>query len=433
MAKTHLTLSERIIIEGKLNNGESFAEIARAVGKDRSTISREVQNHSVEKRKRTFNKGFNDCRNRYKCPVSCACGNDRCNRKACADCVRHCGRNCGSYVQEVCRKLLAVPYVCNGCKNTSRCTLARAYYEACAADEKYRSELKNSRRGVNLTKNEADRLQTLIKPLVDRGQSLQAINMTNAEQIGRSTKTLYTYVNSGVFPQIKNIDLPRKVVYRPRKKKVDHSYKKDRGYKEGRRKEDFDLFLKEHPQIRVAEMDTVEGPRIERRCLLTIQMLDCSVQLGFLRECNSSETVLASMDCLKRRLGSDDFKRLFPVILTDNGGEFSNPEAIETDGRGEILTRVFYCHPLASWEKGDCENNHALIRRILPKGATMSGLTQEKVDLMMNHINNYPRPQYNGKSAYEMFVFLHGIELAEKLGLEHIPTDAVTLKPILIK
>lgn len=99
---------------------------------------------------------------------------------------------------------------------------------------------------------------------------------------------------------------------------------------------------------------------------------------------------------------------------------------------GEILTRVFYCHPLASWEKGDCENNHAFIRRILPKGASFSELTQEKVDLMMNHINSYARPQFNGKTPYEMFVFFYGIELAEKLGLKSIPSENVTLKPSLL-
>ena len=432
MAKTHLTISERIIIEGMLNNGSNFAEIGRTVDKDRSTISREVQNHCIEKKINTFNKNFNDCALRTNCTMSMECDKLQCNKKTCSSCKLWCGHNCPSYKQEVCKKLLAVPYVCNGCKDKTRCSLTKAYYEACSAERQYQKELKESRQGLSVTEKEAKELQNLIKPLVEQGQSLQVINMNNADAIGKSTKTLYTYVNSGVFPEIKNIDLPRKVIYRKRHKKVDHSYKKDRSFKEGRMKEDYDKFILENTGIPVVEMDTVEGPRIEKRCLLTILFVNCDLQLAFLRESNSSETTTAVWKDLRNKLGRDDFKKLFPVILTDNGSEFSDPESIEIDEHSEILTNVFYCHPLASWEKGDCENNHAFIRRILPKGSSFSELTQEKVDLMMNHINSYARPQFSGKTPYEMFVFFYGIELAEKLGLKSIPSKNVTLKPSLL-
>ncbi len=87
---------------------------------------------------------------------------------------------------------------------------------------------------------------------------------------------------------------------------------------------------------------------------------------------------------------------------------------------------------MASREKRDCENNHALMRRIIPKGRSLASLTQEKVNTMMNHINSYPRAQYHGKSAYEMFVFLYGQELAMKPGLERVDPQKVTLKPELI-
>ena len=191
--------------------------------------------------------------------------------------------------------------------------------------------------------------------------------------------------------------------------------------------------MKENPAAQVVEMDTVEGPRTERRFLLTLLFLNCTLQLAFLRESNSSATTTHVWGQLRSRLTTDEVKRLFPIVLTDNGTEFSKPEEIEENEYGEILTSVFFCHPLASWEKGDCENNHAMIRRILPKGSSFSNLTQEKVDLMMNHINSHPRPQYNGKTPYEMFVFFHGRHLAEKLGLKGIDRNDVTLKPYLLK
>jgi len=426
-------MNDRIRIEGMLNNGCSFAEIGRAVGKDRSTISREVQNHCIEKKQGVFNRRFNDCELRSDCPRFEECDRERCARKTCSNCRHWCGRSCPSYRQEVCGHLLAVPYVCNACRKRSNCTLTKVYYEACSAEEQYRKELSESRQGISITEREAKDIQTLILPLVKRGQSLQVINMNNAEAIGRSTKTLYSYVNAGVFPEIKNVDLPRKVVYRKRRRKADMGYRRDRSYREGRRKEDFDAYVKENPDVQVVEMDTVEGPRTERRCLLTLLFLNCTLQLAFLRESNSSATTTHVWRQLRSRLTTDEVKLLFPVVLTDNGTEFTKPEEIEENEYGEILTSVFYCHPLASWEKGDCENNHAMIRRILPKGSSFSNLTQEKVDLMMDHINSYPRPQYNGRTPYEMFVFLYGREIAEKLGLKGVDRNDVTLKPSLLK
>lgn len=433
MSKLHLVLSDRIKIEGMLNNGCNFAEIGRAVGKNRSTISREVQNHCVEKKHGGFNRRFNDCVLRTNCPRFDECDREHCKRRSCTNCKYWCGRSCPSYKQEICKSLLAVPYVCNACKKRGQCTLTKAYYEACSAEEQYKKELTESRRGISMTEKEARDMQALILPLVQQGQSLQVINMSNTEAIGKSTKTLYSYVNAGVFPEIKNVDLPRKVIYKKRKKKADISYKRDRSYREGRKKEDFDEFLKENPTVQVVEMDTLEGPKNEKRCLLTLLFLNCTVQLAFLRETNSSETTTQVWNLLRSKLTTDEVKQLFPVVLTDNGTEFTKPEEIEENEYGEILTRVFYCHPLASWEKGDCENNHAHIRRILPKGSSFSNLTQQKVDLMMNHINSYPRPQYNGKTPYEMFVFFYGQELAEKLGLKNINKNDVTLKPYLLK
>ena len=433
MAKVHLTLSERIKIEGMLNNGCNFAEIGRAVNKDRSTISREVQNHCTEKKRGDFNRRFNDCTLRLECPRAAECNKEYCSRMSCSSCKLWCGPSCPDYKQEVCKSLLAVPYVCNACKKKKNCTLTKVFYEACSAEAQYKKELTGSRQGISITKEEAKDMQALILPLVQQGQSLQVINMSNSEAIGKSTKTLYTYVNSGVFPQIKNVDLPRKVIYKKRKKKADISYKRSRAFQEGRKKEDFDAYMKEHPNVQVVQMDTVEGPRTEKRCLLTLLFLNCTVQLAFLRETNSSETTTQAWDYLRSKLTSDEMKQLFPVVLTDNGSEFSDPEAIEEDEHGEILSQVFYCHPLASWEKGDCENNHAMIRRVLPKGSTFSHLSPEKVELMMNHINSYPRPQYNGKTPYEMFVFFYGQELAEKLGLKSIDRNKVTLKPSLLK
>ena len=432
MAKIHLTLNERLRLEFLLNDGRNFAEIGRELGKDRSTISREVRNHTVESRKAGYGRRHNDCKNRYHCPASENCGKT-CNRMTCSGCNKGCGpRICCHFERDVCDKLMRVPYVCNGCNNFNRCTLTKILYDGAAAEKKYEKDLKESREGFAITREDAVRIQKDIKPLIDKGQSVYAVMENSPTEIPFTAKTMYTYIDAGVFPEIRNIDLPRKVKYKGRKKKRDLAYKTDRKCREGRKKEDFDAFMAENPGTPVTEMDTVEGPKAERRCILTLQFISSSLQLGFLREANDSASVSGIFRELRKKLGKEDYKKLFQVVLTDNGSEFTDPEAIEFDDDGEMLARVFFCHPLASWEKGDCENNHALIRRIIPKGRSLTSMTQQKVDLMMNHINSYPRAQYSGKSAYDMFVFLHGQELAEKLGLERIPGTMVTLKPELV-
>lgn len=432
MAKTHLTLKERLRLEFLLNDGRSFAEIARDIGKNRSTISREVRNHTVERRKAGYGRRHNDCRNRFHCPAMENCGRE-CNRMTCSNCGKGCGpRLCSHFERDVCDRLMGVPYVCNGCSGFNKCTLTKILYDGAAAEKEYGKQLRESREGFAITREEASAIQNEIKPLINKGQSVYVAMRNSSTEIPFTAKTMYTYIDAGVFPEIRNIDLPRKVRYKGRRRKQETVCRTDRKYREGRRKEDFDAFMAENPGLPVTEMDTVEGPKTERRCILTLQFLSSSLQLGFLRESNDSASVSGIFRSLRERLGKEDYRKLFQLVLTDNGSEFSDPEAIEFDDDGEQLARVFFCHPLASWEKGDCENNHALIRRIIPKGRSLARMTQEKIDLMMNHINSYPRPQYGGRSAYEMFVFLNGQELAEKLGLESINGKDVTLKPELI-
>lgn len=431
--KTHLTLNERLKIEQMLNAKHNFADISRELGKDRSTISREVRKHAKEVKKGSYGRPFNDCKHRCHCLARINCNNKYCTRRACNNCENGCGPGkCPLYEREICPNIDKVPYVCNSCREFNRCTLTKLIYNGAQAEMDYEKELKESREGFAITKSEAEKYQRVLKPLIKQGQSVYGALESAEEEIPVTPKTLYTYINAGVFPEIKNIDLPRKVKYRPRKKKADITYKSERKCREGRRKEDFDAFMKENPETPVVEMDTVESPRDERRCILTLQFQASSVQIGFLRAANDSASVSEIFSNLRKELGRDDFKKLFPVILTDNGSEFSDPDSIEIAEDGEIVSHVFYCHPMASWEKGDCENNHSLMRRIIPKGRSFSFLTQEKVDLMMNHINSYPRAQYHGKSAYEMFVFLYGQELAVKLGLKAIDKAQVTLKPELI-
>lgn len=128
-----------------------------------------------------------------------------------------------------------------------------------------------------------------------------------------------------------------------------------------------------------------------------------------------------------------DHCKLFPVILTDRGSEFSNPVPIEQDENGELRSLVFYCNPSAPYQKGGIEVAHELIRRILPKGKSFDDLQQEDIDLMLSHINSYKRGKLNSRSAHQLFSFIYGDDILPKLNIREIEPNDIVLSPKLLK
>jgi IS30 family transposase len=192
------------------------------------------------------------------------------------------------------------------------------------------------------------------------------------------------------------------------------------------------VFIEEHPDLLIVEMDSVEGKK-GGKVLLTLHFTVPQFMLAFIRDTNTSQSVIDIFDHLYLKLQPDPFCRLFRVALGDNGSEFSNPSAIEMGPQGHRRTRVFYCDPQASYQKGAAENNHSMIRRIIPKGTSMDRFTQDDISLMMNHINSYRRANLGDKSPYEVFATLYGEDILRKVGAELIPDDEVTLRPSLLK
>ena len=244
-----------------------------------------------------------------------------------------------------------------------------------------------------------------------------------------SERSIYNYVDAGIF-SARNIDLPRKVRYRPRKSRHD-AFKVDKACRIGRDWAAFQAFLSDWPDCPVVQIDSVEGTR-GGKVLLTIHFVKSEFMLAFLRDRNTAASVCLVFDDLYGRLGRDVFRKLFPVLLGDNGSEFSDPASIESSPDGEPRTRVFYCNPLSPFQKGAAENNHEFIRRVLPKGSSFDHLTQEKVDLMMDHVNSYTRANLGDHSPYEMFGTIYGQEILDTLGATRISPTDIVLRPELL-
>ena len=429
MAKnSHLVLDERATIEVRLRERASFTEIGRELGKDSSTISKEVRLHSQTVRKDSFN----PCGKRSTCDeYGTACSKCKLQySKSCKRCPRvKCYEHCKQFEVLVCNKLKKPPYVCNGCIQRQSCKLEKHIYSAKSAQKNYETTRSESRQGIAITPEELKRVDAIVSPLVKLGQSIHMIYVNNADDIMLDEKTIYNYIDAGLL-SVDNVDLPRKVRYRTRSHKKP--VRVDKQCHVGRTYEDFEAYLAANSDIPVVEMDSVEG-RKGGKVLLTIYFRNSSLMLAFIRDNNTAKSVTEIFDWLYEQLGHEVFTSLFQVILTDRGSEFTNPLAIEFNKGNGRRTHIFYCDPQRSDQKGGCEVTHEMIRRVLPKKTSFDNLTQDDINLMMSNINSYNRKKLNNQSAHQLFSFINGGDILDKLGIKSIPANEINLTPLLLK
>ncbi|MFR3803943.1 MAG: IS30 family transposase [Enterocloster bolteae] len=435
----HLSTSQRIHIEKGLNDGLSFAAIARKLDKHPSTIAKEVKKYRTLQPREKDPKKPARCALFKECTLRFLCDKKDCVKvcKSCYDVklqVSKCSYLCSEYREPQCASISKAPFVCNHCARQRTCNKEKAYYIAQNADQSSQELLVSCRQGINQAPADIAMLDTLISPLLAQGQSLAHIYAFHGHEIPCSRKTLYNYIDQGVFTA-KNIDLRRKVRYKckPRKTgtRVSLAAKE---FRIGRTYENFQKFIQENPDIPVVELDTVEGGRDNStQAFLTIFFRNCSLMLIFVLQEKSQDQVIKVFDYLTEKLGIKVFQELFPVILTDNGVEFQFPERLECDKNGEIRTKIFYCNPNSSWQKGRIEKNHEYIRYVIPKSQSLDHYKQRDACVLMNHINSEARDSLNGCTPFRLSKMLLNNRLHRLLCLQEIPGDQVHLKPSLLK
>ena len=400
----------RCRIEFGLSAGESARSIAKALGVSLSTVTREIGKHTYESFKGCYGRA-NQCVHRQDCRLTGVCGD--CPAKG-APCVRCSYRNCSRFCDRVeyidcSQRLLRTGRVCNGCPDERRCHKRKLFYVASRAQDDYRRVLSE----------------------IKAGQSVHHICVTNAAKLTRHERTIQRYVNYGVL-SAKRGDLKRACMVRPRKSLArECQHKVETGCYVGRAYVDYGKFLSENPGVGPVYMDLVIG-RIGGVCLLTLLWLNAGFMVGILIPNKCAENVVAVFDRLYAELGHELFTRLFPVILTDRGTEFSCPSRIEECEDGTKRTRVFFCDPMNSNQKSQIERNHEIVREILPKGVSFDSLTQDQAYLALSHVNAYVRYAQGNKTPYDVFEFLYGKGTAAKLHIAKIDPKEVVLKPRLV-
>lgn len=191
---------------------------------------------------------------------------------------------------------------------------------------------------------------------------------------------------------------------------------------------DFEEYIKNNHDANTVEMDTVIGKFEDVKCIMTLYFRNSKLMLMFFIKKYKPSEVTKVFNSLRKTLGDDLYKKLFEVILTDNGWEFSKPEDIEFNYEtGEKLINVFYTEPYSSWQKGGIERNHEFIRYIIPKGISFNNLTKKDIIDMMNNINNVQRKSLDYQTPYQLFTKKYGKDISTKFHLKEIQKDEINL------
>lgn len=398
-----LTRHERDTVQRMLERGASCRQIARELGRSPSTVCSEVASHRFVTAPRERRGERVD---------------------ASAD------------LSAACPRLAAWPRCCNGCGRYRAIGCKRrphVFYDARAAQLCADSVLVSSRRGIDADEPAAAARLEAIRGCLRRGLSPEQMAARNGGPVDLSPSTIYRWVAAG-YDGMTNMELRRKVGYRPRRRAPAASATRH----SPRRSYAAFLGLGEDACAAAWEMDTVEGAREDSACLLTLLHRPSRLQLALPLAAKDAESVAAALGGVRSVLGAGGTGRVFRAVLTDNGAEFSDEGAIAAlIGEGPGETRLFYCDPGRSDQKGACERNHVEIRKLLPKGRGLrfDRLVPADLSLAMSHVNSEPRGALGFATPARAFRAMLGDDAAallEAYGIEDVPIDELDLTPGLI-
>lgn len=407
---THLTLESRKVIEERLNDNYSIRQIADEMNRDRSNIGREIAKHRKVSYPSSFNKS-NPCK----------------EYKNCIKRYFECYKICIEFEElNPCEKSSSSTHVCNGCDKKSGCRHVRYYYNAIEANIEYLNTLTNSRRGTHYTELEMNVLNNDFSNLVRTNKSVyHSLIVINNQGFKFKKSNIYELIKKGLI-NVKPNELPRN----NRKRKKENNEKDYKRNISGHTYEDYETYKKDNDTAIEMQMDTVEGIKDGRETvLLTLEIVEVKFFFAFLIDSQTQIKVIEKLEELKNSIGIELFVKIFEILLTDNGKEFSNPTLFAELSKA---INIFYCHPYSSFEKGSIENTHELLRRVIPKGISLALYTQEDINLICNHINSLYRKELNGKCPFELIEKYIPMDILKKLHYEKIPEEHVTLIPELL-
>ena len=432
----HLTLEDREVIEDGIRDGLGCREIAGRLHVSPSTVSREVKaNRKATLPRHKDMKPGRNCTRYLECEeVGTACRECSTYKTRCRACkTRSCIDLCAKFELRECPETRKWPWTCPPkCDGRPGCRYPKMRYSAAAADNAAAARLSSARSGMAVSPADALAMMERVRSLLAQGQSLEAIWEEHGDEMPVCVRTCYNYMHKG-FMGASLIELPRQVRYRQRRKEPVPG--RDRVDRAGRTYDDFRALGLED-QARVVQADSVVGFQENAQRILSLHLVRHSFQLYLLQADGSAARTVAALDAIETYLGSPGaFEATFGIILADRGAEFDDWAGMERSclAEGARRCRVFYCDPMSSNQKSQCEKNHQELRKILPKGRSdFDRLDQADVAAVCSHVNSYPRPSRNGARPYDLAVMELTAEFLDTIGVVRLQPDEVVLKPYLM-
>lgn len=380
-----LDIYDRINIQAGLAKNESFSKIAKRIGCNVSTISREINKNSYYK---------------------------------------------DGYILGKCKKTTK-NNLCNGCKYTGTCTRPKKYYDFNIAQNKA-SEIKHKKGSFpKIDFSKILYVDKVVKDGVESKQSLHHIYESDSK-IKKicSERTIRRWIYEG-YLSVKPYDLRRFVTFK-------HEYAYIKRYKThiieelaGRTMKDYKKYKGDNPDLPVVQYDSVIGLQSDKKAILTITFIKQNLAIGRLIDKGNPDSVQAAIKDIFNKFTSEEIKRIFSINLCDNGIEFIRFSRIEFDDNGEQICKTFYTNAYRATDKAECERNHEIVRYILPKRQSFDKLTQEIINEVFSNINSYVRSSKGNKTPYELFEQKHGKVILDKLGIRKIKRKKVRLNSII--
>lgn len=271
-------------------------------------------------------------------------------------------------------------------------------YSPDIAEKRYRDNLRA--KGPDLKIGKDYELATYIEETMIKHNCSPAAVLGFAILEGRKFKTsisiptIYSYIKKGVFLNITQKDLPRHGKHKSTYKKVGK--KKEARAPAGESIEQRPAEVDNRKVFGHWEADTVysgKGKNKSKHALLVLTERKTRQEVIIKIPNRKAETIVKALDALEHKLGARRFRAIFKSITVDNGSEFAATKELERSCINKTIprTKLYYCHPYSSWERGSNENINGMIRRRHPKGTNFAKVPKEEIAKTEDWINNYPR------------------------------------------
>lgn len=368
----HFTFEQRKVISNGISHNYKLKNIAETLGFDPTSVSKEVKRNRIEN--------------------SIGLNND-------------------------CKRTQRWPFVCTGCKDRyNNCPFTKYRYIASNAQEKADTNLVNSRRGLDVDDEEFKQLDKIIKNGIDNNKSIYQIKIENNDTIKKCVSTLYSYINKG-YLTTKRIDLPYAVTYKKRKHNKKYEYSENNKIdRTGHTYLDYLSHMFKHPGIYVWQLDFLGAIKTDNKNILTFILPNLQFTLLDIINKPDSNKVVEFFDSIEEKIGTDNFKQLIPVILTDRDPNFADINGIcFSKITGEERCKLFFCDPYVSNQKPNVENMNKQIRLFFPKGKSVDKYSKVDIKNINKTILNRPLRSLDGNTPKDAFIKVFDEDIFNKL------------------